>query len=103
MELRIGARARNAAGIKHLVADLEQGGLRPRLDDDPGSIPADHFRGSLGRRRGSAHLVSTGFTETACTSTRRSRPVVDGRGSSISRRLSGATIGPGAKYPTARM
>jgi hypothetical protein len=57
MELRIGARASNAAGIKHLVADLEQGGLRPRLDDDPGRIPADHFRDSLWRRRGGAHLV----------------------------------------------
>src|SRR5215831_21277320 len=39
----------------------------------------------------------------ARTSTRRSRPLADGRGSSMSTRLSGAVMGPGAKYPTARI
>ena len=31
------------------------------------------------------------------------RPVADGRGSSMFTRLSGAVMGPEAKYPTARM
>ena len=67
----------------------------------PGGVPAQHLPlPRLGRAR-IRTLVSTGFTDTASTRTSRSRPAGSGRGSSMSSRASGRSIGPAVRYPTA--
>ena len=81
MEFGVGARPADGAGIEDLVARLEEASPRGRSRRPAGGVPAEHLplagSGAALRRT----LVSTGLTETALTSTSRSRPLGSGFGS----------------------
>jgi hypothetical protein len=100
---RVGTWAYERAGIKHLVTRFEIPDLVANAFDDTGSIEAKDGRVLLVSRNPRASFDVDGVDRTASIFTSRSRPVGDGFGMSMSRRLSAPVWGSHLKNPIAFM
>jgi len=96
MEFGVASWPANRAGAIDRVSGSKELRVRPCLDDDPSRVIAENLglaRLVVAPRR----FVSTGLTDTALTSTRRSRPEGLGRPTSISTSDCSSSIGSGVR------